>query len=207
MDGGTLQDRISRGMGTAARRLGSPYVVYRPQGPACPLQPANRIIQLCATFSSGSQLFRSASGYGGLLWTGVFDGAYTSSGDYLSDCRATYFIAAQRQLLPIQCVRTNGTITISRTAPAAFSAYSGFVLESAAPIISGWPACLRILHATTRGASPESRFGVWTILLPTLPMCPQVEDIINDDAGRSFSIAAAELSDLGWRLVARQISG
>ena len=207
MDGVTLQDRINRGMGVAARRLGNLYTVYRPTATACPIHPARGIIQLRAAFSFSSQPFKSAPGYGGLLWAGVFDAAYTRPGDYLCARNATYFIAAQRPLLPVQCVRTNVTVSISRTAPAAFNAYSGFVIESAETILSGWPACLRILHGTTHGAPPESRFGTWTVLLPMLPVCPEVEDVIGDDYGRTFSIAAAELSDLGWRLVVRQIDG
>ncbi len=207
MDGITLQDRINRGMGTAARRIGSIYSVYRPRDVSPPIKPASRIIKLFAAFGAGTQSFKGTLGYGGQTWVGTFDAAYTMPGDYLCGCSATYFIASQKPLLPIQCVRANAIITISRTANISTTPYSGFVIESATPILCSWPARLWVLHAATRGAPPESKFGTWVILLPTLPICPQVEDVITDDMGRSYSIAAAEKSDLGWRFLARQIDG
>jgi hypothetical protein len=85
--------------------------------------------------------------------------------------------------------------------------YSGMVLETSEIVLTAWPTCLQALHASTRGAPPDSRFGSWAILLPQLPCNPQVADIISDDLGRTFTTAAAEETELGWRLIARQIAG
>jgi hypothetical protein len=207
MDGPMLQDRVSRGMGVAARRTGVPYVVSRPCGTAQPLAPGNRVIKLCAAFQPGGDGGRAAAGYGGLLWHGIFDNSYTRAGDYLSSCKATYFVAAQLPLIPVQCVLTNCTIDVLRPTNPMDGGYSGMVLETSEIVLTAWPTCLQALHASTRGAPPDSRFGSWAILLPQLPCNPQVADIISDDLGRTFTTAAAEETELGWRLIARQIAG
>jgi len=206
MDGPTLQDRLSRGMGVAARRLGIPYVVSRPCGTAEPLAPRNRVIKLCAAFEPANA-GRAVPGYGGLLWHGIFDNSYTKAGDYLSSCDGIYFVAAQLPLLPVQCVLTNRTIDVLRPTSPADGGYSGMVVETAEIVLSAWPACMQVLHAGTRGAPPESRFGSWSVLLPSLPADPQVADAISDDLGRTFAIAAADETELGWRLIVRQIAG
>jgi hypothetical protein len=48
---------------------------------------------------------------------------------------------------------------------------------------------------------------MWALLLPALPADPLVGDVVNDDLGRDFLVAAAEQSDLGWRLTVRQVAG
>jgi hypothetical protein len=207
MDGPMLQDRVSRGMGVAARRTGIPYVVSRPCGTGQPLAAANRVIKLCAAFRPGGDGGRAAAGYGGLLWHGVFDSYYTMAGDYLSSCDATYFVAAQLPLVPVQCVLTNRTIDVLRPTSPIDGGYSGMVLEYAETVLGAWPACLQVLHASTKGAPPASRFGSWAVVLPQLPCDPQVADIITDDIGRTFTTAAAEETELGWRLIVRQIAG
>ena len=207
MDGPTLQDRVSRGMGVAARRVGIPYVVSRPCGAMSPLAARNRVIKLCAAFEPGNSRGRAISGYGGLLWLGIFDNSYTQAGDYLANCDTVYFVAAQLPLVPVQCVLTNRVIDILRPTSPVDGAYSGMVAETAEIVLAAWPACIQALHAGTKGAPPDSRFGSWTVLLPRLPADPQVADTVIDDVGRTFAVAAAEETELGWRLIVRQIAG
>jgi hypothetical protein len=207
MDGPTLQDRVSRGMGVAARRVGIPYVVSRPCGATSPLAARNRVIKLCAAFEPGNSRGRAISGYGGLLWLGIFDNSYTQAGDYLANCDTVYFVAAQLPLVPVQCVLTNRVIDILRPTSPVDGAYSGMVAETAEIVLAAWPACIQALHAGTKGAPPDSRFGSWTVLLPRLPADPQVADTVTDDVGRTFAVAAAEETELGWRLIVRQIAG
>jgi hypothetical protein len=45
----------------------------------------------------------------------------------------------------------------------------------------------------------------WTVLLPVIPdviLLPS--DLMTDDLGRSAVVAAAELTDLGWRVTVKQ---
>ena len=62
MDGTLLQDRLSRGMGAAARVFGLPYDAYRPVG-ADPLRPEGRFLRLPAAFDGGDPGYRRPAGY------------------------------------------------------------------------------------------------------------------------------------------------
>ncbi len=65
MDGATLADRLSRGMGAAARVFGTPYDAFRQRGaddPSCnPLAPERRFLRLPAAFDGGdpAELFNA----------------------------------------------------------------------------------------------------------------------------------------------------
>jgi hypothetical protein len=85
--------------------------------------------------------------------------------------------------------------------------YGGMVLEAAVPIVEGWPASVLTQIARVSGALPDSRFGNWTLLLPLLPARILAGDVVTDDIGRSFLVASAEQSDLGWRMTIKQVAG
>jgi len=206
-----LQDRIYKGLNTAARAFGADTYAYRPSGMADPLDPRNRFLRLRAALSAEDGRFQHPSKYGNALWYGVFDAAYTQPGDYLVQGNAVWFIAAQQRLLPVLCVQTNRTVSFARSAaPAAtgVNAYGGVNAETAQPLLRNWPAS--VLGATGHG-HPEADLPAdvaipyWTVLLPSLPgivLLPS--DLMTDDLGRNAVIAAAELTELGWRVTARQ---
>ena len=156
----------------------------------------------------GSFVYRDMAG---LCGGGVFDCLYTCAGDYLvgndpcGDC-VTYFVAAHRPLLPAQCVRTNGVLRVLRPPAPMQGGYGGFVEGQAITVIQDWPASILSLNAHVSGSLPETKFGNWVVLLPRLPVEVIVGDVIADDLGRSFLVAAAEESDMGWRIIARQVA-
>jgi len=213
MDAATLQDRISRGLGSAARVLGPPTDAYRPSGVANPLDPANRYLQLPAAFSAPDGRFQRPDPYGAALWHGVFDSAYTLAGDYLVQGSAIWFIAAQQPLLPVLCVRTSRVVSFARpAAPAAagVNAYGGVIPAAAMPLLTAWPAS--VLGAGG-GGTPQADLPsnatvpFWTVLLPSVPgVVLRPADLMSDDLGRNAVVAAAELTDLGWRLTVKQAS-
>jgi hypothetical protein len=207
MDGYAIQDRLSKAWGIVARQVGQPYIVYKPSSNSYPVTSSNRVIKLSASFSPVKVGAPGVLGYGGVLWRGTFDSIYTSAGFYLVGPNATFFVASQWPLRPVQCIRTTDTITISRTAVTPAGAYSGFVTELAEQIIVAWPACLTANSAHIGGALPEARFGNWTAYLPLLPAAPLVADVLTDLQGRSFVISSAQLTSLGWRLSMRQVEG
>jgi hypothetical protein len=207
MDGSTIQDRRSRAWGLVARYIGQQYIVYKPNGSANPVASRNRVIKLTARFTPGNAGAPGVLGYGGVLWRGTFDSLYTKPGYYLVDNDATFFVASQWSLQPIQCIRTTDTITIARTQMTPPGAYSGFVSELAQQIIVSWPACLMANSTHIGGGLPEASFGNWTAYLPVLPAQPQVADVVTDLQGRFFVVSSAQLSSLGWRLTMRQIDG
>ena len=207
MDGATLQDLVSKGCGVAARRIGVPYIVYRPAGNLNPIISSNRIIRLCAAFVPISGIAVGATGYAGILWRGVFDSHYTLPGDYLQGTDGRFFIASQWPAQPVLCVQPGNVITINRPQINVGGSYSGFVASTAQQLIAGWPALIIAAGGKIAGTLPESHFGNWIAFLPELPNTPQVADVVTDDLGRCFVVAAAQRSDLGWRLAMRQVDG
>jgi len=206
MDAQALQDRIAKGMAVVGRKLGLPYVVYRPKGANQPTQPYNRVIELNAAFSAEGGGMPHGPDFGKALWWGSFDCGYTQSGDYLVGAVATYFIARQWPGLPVQCVLTNRVVTIVRPLPAMQGTYSGFFASSGQLLISEWPASL--LESGGHGGAvraTQTHLGVWDLLLPGLPVGLAASDVVTDDLGANYVVGAAEQSSLGWRVVVRQL--
>jgi hypothetical protein len=206
MNARKLQDLIAKGAGASARKLGSPYTVYRPKGANQPTRPQNRVIDVCAAFSAEGSGLPQGPDYGQALWWGNFDASYTQAGDYLVGSYATYFIARQWPSLPIQCVLTNRVVTIVRPLPAQQGNYSGFFASPGELVISNWPASLLASGSHSVGLRPgETRLASWDLLLPGLPVDLMVADVVSDDIGGHYVVGSAEQSSLGWRLLVRQL--
>ena len=199
-----LQVRLQRGLGVAARRIGSIHEVMRPQGGGPPLARANRVLRLHASFNAEDQSYRKAQAYGRAVWWGVFDSAVTRSGDYLMGADATYFVAAQQPLLPIQCVRTNHVVTAWRPLGAGGAGASGYggVRELAGErLIERWPASILARGGSGSGTLPgQAGAASWIVLLPRLPVELRRADLLRDEADQGYLVEAAEKSMLGWRL-------
>jgi hypothetical protein len=174
------------------------------------LYPQNRFLRLPAIFLSAKGHESQMVTYGMPLWKGIFDGSCTRVGDCLVLETATFFIASQEPLLPILCVRTNRTISISRPnmqTTVAANPYGGYTANAAVILMAGWPAS--VLGESTSGSShvglpTDESAPYWSVLMPaTLGVLLSPGDIITDDLGRTAVIAASELSDLGWRISAK----
>jgi hypothetical protein len=210
MNGLKLQDRLYLGLGRSARYVGRSADAYRPQSPFAPLDPTNRFLRLPATFVSAKGSEMRTNAYGEALCHGIFDGSYTRVGDYIVMPTGIFFVASQSPLLPILCVRTNRTISLSRpnmqSAPAA-NVYGGYTSGQSSILMTDWPAS--VLGESRSSASEtklpgEQAIPYWAILLPahgSITLSPG--DIVTDDIGRTAVIAASELTDLGWRISAR----
>jgi hypothetical protein len=222
MDSTRLQDLISRGMGTAARRAGVICDAYRPCDAANPLVPINRYLQLTAAFNAEDPGFRRANAYGRPVWYGVFDSAYTRPGDYLAERDGTrvWFIAAQPLLLPVVCVLTNRVVSFGR--PAApmlpgINSYGGVLRANLVPLLVDWPAS--VLAGGTAEREPaelpsDVRLGGYSVLLPAGPRSTtgndevslttlRADDLMADELGRNYVVSSAELSEMGWRLLVK----
>jgi hypothetical protein len=211
MDAERLQDRIRWGLNVAARTLGVATDVYRPSGVSEPLRPSNRILRMHAAFSAQDGRFSQPDGFGAALWHGLFDAAYTQPGDYLVQDGAVWFIAAQQRLLPVLCVRTTRTLSFSRAgAPTStgVNSYGGITAVTTTPLLTGWPAS--VLGASGGGRPDTDLPGdttvpYWSVLLPAWPgVTLLTADLLTDDLGRNATVAAAELTALGWRVTAKQ---
>ncbi len=203
-----LQDRIARGLGTAARHIGAPYDAFRPTSAHHPLAAANRYLRLPAAFNAEDPSFRRPNGYGKAAWYGIFDSAYTQPGDYLRGEAGTYFIAAQPVLLPSLCIFANRILTLSRPAAptdAGINSYGGVLASTATPLLTAWPGSILTAGSGSPGDLPsDANIPSWTVLLPDTPVRLRAADIIRDDLGRAFTIGTCEYSSLGWRILAKQ---
>ena len=217
----TLQDKISRGYGNAARAIGELCDLYRPQSATDPLNGRNHILRFYAGFLPYDGRVRMPTSYGHVTWQGVFDAAYTQPGDFIvgpltrsgAQDAAIWFIAAQQPLLPPLCVRTSALIDVVRSSTSTTvgaGSYGGVGALSSITILSACPAS--IIHASGVGLNPLGlpatvAPGDWEVLLPAASnVVLRTNDRIFDDLGRSASIAAAERSDLGWRVIAKEIA-
>lgn len=206
-----LQDLIHRGLNSAARVIGADTCAYRPSGPVRPLDPANRFLRLRAAFSVRDGSFTQGNRHGDALWYGVFDAAYTRPGDYLVQGQSVWFVAAQRRLHPVLCVQTNRIVSFSRpAAPLATGVndYGGITAETNLPLLTDWPASV---FASAGRGHPEADLPsdvsvpYWNVLLPAIAgVLLRPADIIVDDLCRQAVVASAELTDLGWRVTAKQ---
>ena len=208
MDQATLQDRISRGLGAAARHVGASYDAVRPIDPLRPLDPASRYLRLHAAFAAEDLTLRRPAIYGHATWAGIFDTAYTQPGDYLTGSSGVFFIAAQQALLPALCVLANRTLSLARPAApetAGVNQYGGLTTATATLLLAGWPASILYAGTGSPGDLPgDASAPAWTVLLPRTPISIETADLITDDRGLCYIVASAELTDLGWRILAKQ---
>lgn len=205
MDGTLLQDRLSRGMGAAARVFGLPYDAYRPAGPDS-LRPEGRFLRLPAAFDGGDPGYRRPTGYERAL-RGTFDSAYLRVGDLLRGPRGTLFVAHLPPLHRPLCVLANATLSVVRpSGPGApgLAEYGGSAQPN--PVLVGWPAQVLSSGAgRSYGLPADGALSGFHILLPLGAPATRTGDSVTDDAGRTYVVGAVELSELGWRLHARQV--
>ncbi|MGJ7529849.1 hypothetical protein [Variovorax sp. GB1P17] len=214
MDAATLQNRIYKGYGKAAVRLGVSYSIARPLLAAAPL--ANVVGSVLASFNAEDWEYVKPNKYGKATWYGLFDGTLTQAGDYLLGPQGPFFIAGQQLHLSILCVACNRSVGLLRPAPpvsgTGVQGYGGTCIADGTAglgtitngvLSNGWPAS--ILLGGRQGHGTELPMAVsnagWQILLPpSVPIVINASDIIIDDLGRRYIAEAAELTDLGWRI-------
>jgi hypothetical protein len=214
MDGPTIQAKIYAGRAKAALRLGMDCNVYRPLTAAAPL--GNLVTTTKAAFNSGDNTYRAPNLPGEAIWYGDFDGRLTHPGDYLVRVAdgQTYFIAGQQQLLPIICVDCNRSVHVTRqqsqTAVGAIN-YGGSVpaqdIDVLGTVSALWPASILLggRSMAAVGLPADVKNVGWRIMLPpSVPTPLLAGDIVTDDLGKRYAIDGAELTDLGWRIDAKE---
>lgn len=212
MQQGRLSDRVWRGLGVAARAIGSQVDAYRPAGGDNPLRSANRFLLLPATFTPPRIKAVRPGGYGEAMWEGVFDAAYTQPGDYLvrSD-GAIWFVAAQPPMQAAHCVQVLRRLSFTRPSgpvTAGANLYGGVVRSTAASVLTNWPAAMFVAAGAGQSAlatASDTQQVQWSVLLPPQKWLGLLAgDSMTDDLGRSGVVETADHTDLGWRLLVRQ---
>ena len=210
MDGVTLHDRILKGRAKAALHIGMSCDVYRPSSASAPL--GTHVTTLKAAFNARDPGYTKPNLYGNPVWYADLDGRQTQEGDYLvrqSDS-ATWFIAAQQQLLPIVAVACDRSVKVQRQPAASTVGAVGYGgLTAPADVLGSdahrWPAAIFMGGRALNGSGLPAgvKEGGWKILLPpSVPITLLAGDLVHDDLGRRYAVESAELTDLGWRLTA-----
>ena len=190
MDHATLQDRLSRGMGAAARVFGAEYDLHRPEGPGNPVRLGTRVLRLHAAFDGGDPGYRRPPGFERGL-RGTFDAAYVRAGDYLVGPRGTLFVAALPPLGRPLCVLCNGVLDLVRPGGPGVPGLNGYGGAGPdLPVLRGWPALLLPAGALLPAGPAEVRVGDW-LHAPGLRM----------------RVERAERSEFGWRIAAVRVGG
>jgi hypothetical protein len=207
MDGVELQDRFSRGMGAAARGLGMPNDLFRPDGVDEPLLAERRVLRLFAAFDLGDPGYRRPQGYERAL-RGTFDADWTQVGDYFRGPRGVLFIALLPPLQRPLCVLTNSVFDVLRAGGPGvpgLNGYGGVQEPGLLSVLGGWPGSILSSGGGKPGALPDDGgLSGWSVLLPPTPVAILGSDLLRDRAGRRFIVRSAERSDLGWRLSVRE---
>ncbi|HEX8894464.1 MAG TPA: hypothetical protein VF783_14130 [Terriglobales bacterium] len=210
MDSATLQNRIWKGYGKAALRIGPAFNQFRPNSATNPFG-SGPIATLNASFNAEDMTYGKPSKYGKPMWYCLVDGTQTQVGDYLSNTDKTYYIAAMQQTLPILAVECNRTINVVQAAQQPTVGAVGYGGDTAAGeilLMKQWPAS--ILQGTKGEKGDvnlpgDVRNPWWIVLLPAYPgVTIRSAHIITDDLSRRYVISSAELTDLGWRCTAMQ---
>lgn len=210
MDGTKLQDKIYKGYGQAAKRIGFDYQQFRATSANNPLS-STAIRALSASFTTNFS-YSTPNKYGQAAWLGLFDATLCAVGDILVGEGGTFFIAAMQSTLPIYVVQTNRTVSVLRVSMddgVGLGGYGGDTPSTEVPLMAGWPAS--VLQGTKGEANPANlpgdiRTPWWAILMPAWPgIVLRTSDIILDELGRKYVISSAELSDMGWRCTAMQV--
>lgn len=209
MDGATLQAKIYKGYGQAAKRIGYSYQQYRATSAGNPLA-TTALQSLYCSFTTNFN-YNLPNKYGQATWLGLFDGSNVQPGDYLTGHGGTFFVAAMQDTLPIYCVQCNRAVNVLRVSMdsgVGQVGYGGDTPGTEVPLMTGWPAS--VLQGT-KGEQNELklpgdvRTPWWAILMPAWPgVTLRTSDIITDDLGRRYMISSAELTDMGWRITAMQ---
>jgi hypothetical protein len=212
MDGATIQAKVYNGYAMAAARVGTAYAQFRPTGAANPTAAGNQIATIQAAFDATAYKFTTPNLFGKPVWYGLFDGRVALAGDYFIGLYGTYYVAGLEPLLPIVCVSCNRTITVARPfSPSGIGAqpYGGDIRSQAVAVMTAWPASVLQGTKGEKGDAQlpgDTRMPWMQILLPAWAGTDILtNDIITDDHARRYIVSSAELTDLGWRLVAMMV--
>lgn len=206
MDGALLADRLSRGMGAAARVFGESYEAFRPLGAVDPLRVEGRFLRLPAAFDGGDPGFKRPLGYERAL-RGTFDAAYLRVGDLLQGPRGVLFVVMLPPLNRPLCVLANAVVGLVRPSGPGLSGLGGYGGADAPELVmDGWPAQMLAAGGGRGFGLPEDGgLSGFHVLLPLGAPAARTGDQLRDGAGRGFVVGGVELSEMGWRLHARQV--
>ncbi len=202
-----LQSRINRGMGRAAAVLGAPHGLYRPVDPLNPIvAPPLRLLQ--AKFES-SHTFGHAkpARRNDPVCYLLADATDLAVGDYLIGPEGRFFVASTEPNVPVGCIRCNRTVRVLRPAGNSrpgLNPPGGRRDRTDVALMADWPASVLrggSAQAGAVGLPADARMGGVVVLLPPVEgVTIRTSDRVVDDLGTAYTVGAAELTGMGWRL-------
>lgn len=226
MDGNKIQQKIYYGYAKAASKLGANFALYRSATPLTPISNTNLIGNLLAS-TNVDWTYMKANKYGNAVWQILIDAQRKNQplsarvGDYIVgipdihgniDDNSTYFIMAEQFLMTILAVKCNHILSIirpSQSTGAGYQGYVGYTASTSETIMTAMPASVlnagRSTNAPTKLPTDTSE-PVFTVLLPNLGNVDvRVDDIMIDELGEEYVVMQNELTELGWRMAAKQV--
>ena len=208
MDQARLNALIAAGLTQAAQVVGSSCQVFRPASAFDPLG-GTELEPLMSAFDSNIGLsLRGGEDRNGSFASLIGDYSSLRSGDYLVGTN-TWFVSHVEPLRAAVCVRCNHMLSI-RSPLSAFttgtSSYGGRIPATDLILATGWPASVLTkthLDTSTAKLPGDVRTVFVEILLPVIPdLTISHGQMLTDEFGQTYVVAATELSVRGWRIEA-----
>ncbi len=210
-----IQQKIYKGYGKAASKLGLTYQQYRPTTAITPINDDDLIGDIQASMTTNFN-YMQFNKYGQACWIGLVDGRLTQVGDYLVGTSLTdddsFFVGSMDSLMPIMMVSCNRTITIVRpyinsAIDADASEYQGFNPDTDVVLAQTVPVSIlegRKGPHNPVGLSSDTFMSMYKLLMPNLGLDLQTTDKITDDRGTQYVISSVERTAYGYRLSLHQ---
>lgn len=192
------QQRLYAGYQRVAEQLGTDHVVY----PFRLLDPLN-INNVGSTIKSSFTAdpgYHSPLKYNKPVWIAYLDGNLVNQFDFLSGDYGTYYIADKQPMQPMQAVRTNRILSLSR------GSYSteGEVTENVVKYADLLPAFMQFAREDIQ--RPNTQFGQqigratthWTAFIPAPDGSISQDDIAIDEYGIKYVIDAPDFTNAGY---------
>lgn len=209
VDYNIIQQRVDRGYAKAASVLGPSYQQFRASGPdnptATPLGSLSAWITTDVALKGAMPLT-----FGKPQCFAAVERDSLQVGDYLIGQLGTFFVTSVDYPSPVALIYCNRTVSIARAQdalqPGANTQRFGTAIQTAGPLMSGWPVSLLQLGSGSKMVSTgmnlptDSKVPGVAALLPVTAPQIRFNDLITDDLGQRYLVSSVELSTLGWRL-------
>ena len=210
MNADLMAAKVRYGYGKGASAVGRLVTKYRPSGAGNPL--ATSYGTTLAAFDTVPKFtFINPQKFGAPLFYALMDSTGVEPGDYLVGSGDTYFAITVPDIGPVEAVICNAVVTVTRTSPtlkAGQMPYGASTTATDAIMLQSWPASALLKNKGERLDTVlpgDTKTSAWEILLPaSVPITLRTSDIIADTNGRRWIVGGAELTFLGWRILAQQ---
>lgn len=201
MDGTTLQARVYAGYARSAAHAGTAYAIYRTDNPVDMVSISNLIGEVDCLFASEvkfaiPQKYKMPTRY---LYA---DGRLLAQRDILVGAYGTFFVGDMQPLFPLQAIRCNDTVTVSRPRYVGTT----LVLDQ---IGGGVPAFKMLKKVDQKPAAFGARnastaIAEWFLHLPVLRSTIQQGDIVTDAVGTKHTLDSIDETEIGIVATIRQ---